>query len=66
MRLAELLVELFAAYLLTGVIFAVAFIARGIGRVDPVAQHAPWSFRLIVLPGAAALWPLLLARWVRA
>ena len=25
-----------------------------------------WGFRLLILPGAAALWPLLLLRWLRA
>jgi hypothetical protein len=49
-----------------GVVFAAVFVAFGIGRVDPVARQAPLGFRLIVLPGCAALWPLLLRRWVRA
>ena len=44
---------------LAGAVFAVAFVTRGIHRVDPVAEHAPVGFRLIVLPGVAALWPLL-------
>jgi hypothetical protein len=66
MALAQLLIDAMGAYLAAGVLFAVIFIARGMGRVDPVAQHASWGFRLIVMPGVAALWPLLLARWVRA
>ena len=66
MGFAQLLIDAIGAYLLAGAVFAVIFVARGIGRVDPVAQHAPWGFRLIVMPGVAALWPLLLSRWVRA
>jgi hypothetical protein len=66
MGFAQLLIDAIGAYLLAGAVFAVIFVARGIGRVDPVAQHAPWGFRLIVMPGVAALWPVLLARWVRA
>ncbi|MGE0638904.1 MAG: hypothetical protein AB7G12_03385 [Thermoanaerobaculia bacterium] len=38
---------------------------RGIERIDPAARGASRGFRLIVLPGAVALWPLLLRRWVR-
>ena len=53
------------SYAAVGVIFAAVFVAFGIGRVDPVARHAPIGFRLIVLPGCAALWPLLLRRWMR-
>jgi hypothetical protein len=66
MRVAELLVGLLAAYGAVGVAFAIAFVSVGIARVDPVARHAPLGFRLIVAPGAAALWPLLLGRWVKA
>jgi hypothetical protein len=51
-------------YLGVGLGFAVAFVARGIGRLDPRTRDATWGFRLIVLPGAMALWPLLLARWL--
>jgi hypothetical protein len=53
-------------YAALGVVFAAAFVAVGIGRVDPVARQAPLGFRLIVLPGCAALWPLLLRRWMRS
>jgi len=59
------LVDVLAAYGLAGTLFAAAFVTVGIRRVDPVAEHAPVGFRLIVIPGAAALWPLLLARWIR-
>ena len=66
MHLAEVLVDALTAYGLVGLVFAVAFVTMGIQRVDSVAEHAPLGFRLIVLPGAAALWPLLLVRWLRA
>jgi len=53
-------------YLALGVIFAVPFVLVGAGRLDPVAARAPARVRLLFLPGAAALWPILLNRWVRA
>lgn len=53
-------------YALAGALFAAAFVTVGIHRVDPMAEHAPAGFRLIVMPGVAALWPLLLARWIRS
>jgi len=65
MRAAELLVDFLAVYGAAGVAFAIAFVSVGIARVDPVARHAPLGFRLIVAPGAAALWPLLALRWVK-
>jgi hypothetical protein len=53
-------------YLATGVIVAVPFVVFGIGRVDPAAKAAPWTFRALVLPGVVALWPLLAQRWLRS
>ena len=50
-------------YLAAGVLFAIPFVLVGAGRIDPGARGAPWSFRLLIVPGVAALWPLLLRRW---
>ena len=65
MAAAYWFVGFLSAYAAVGLAFAVAFVTAGVQRVDPVANHAPLGFRLIILPGAAALWPLLLARWIR-
>jgi hypothetical protein len=61
-------VVLFVAsmYLAAGLIVGIAFVTRGVGRIDTSAQDAPWSFRVMILPGAAALWPLVLRKWIRA
>jgi hypothetical protein len=64
-RPAEILVALVGAYVAAGALFAVAFAVWGVSRVDPVARDATPGFRLIILPGAAALWPLLALRWIR-
>jgi hypothetical protein len=61
---AELFLAALASYAVVGAMFAIAFLVLGIHRVDPVAEHAPVGFRLIVMPGVAALWPLLLAKWM--
>jgi hypothetical protein len=51
-------------YLGVGLVFSVAFVFAGVNRVDPVARQSSWGFRLMILPGSVALWPLLLRRWV--
>ena len=56
---------LLASYAAVGLAFALAFAAFGAARIDPNARGASLGFRLIVLPGAAALWPILLRRWLR-
>jgi hypothetical protein len=66
MQVAEFFAGTLAVYGLAGAVFAVVFVSFGIHRIDSVAEHAPFGFRLIVLPGVAALWPLLLNRWIRA
>jgi hypothetical protein len=63
---ARLLLALAGAYAALGVAFAAAFVVLGVGRVDRTARGSPWAFRLLILPGAAALWPWLLAGWIRA
>lgn len=52
----------FAVYVAIGSIVAVPFVIFGIGRVDPAAKTAPWTFRALVLPGVVALWPLFVRR----
>lgn len=60
---ARLLVGAAGLYLAAGVVFGVAFVPFGVGRIDPAAKGAPLGFRLLIAPGAVALWPYLLARW---
>jgi hypothetical protein len=55
-----------AAYATAGLIFALWFVIAGIGRLDAAARDAGLGFRLFVLPGVAALWPLLLKRLIEA
>jgi hypothetical protein len=50
-------------YVVAGLLFGMAFVTRGVARVDPLAREAGWGFRLVILPGVVALWPLLLRRW---
>jgi len=52
-------------YASIGLLFAVAFLTAGISHVDPGSKGSGIGFRLIILPGVAALWPVLLAQWIR-
>lgn len=64
--LAQALATAFKCYVAVGVVFALAFAWRGAGAVDPAAKRAGLGFRLLILPGSAALWPWMLAKWRRA
>lgn len=61
--IAAVFLILFAAYIACGLLFAIPFSLVGAKRIDPHAAHGSWGFRLLVIPGAMALWPLLLKRW---
>jgi hypothetical protein len=63
--LAFFVVRALEVYAAVGAIFALVFVSVGIGRVDPAAASAGRGFRALVAPGCAALWPLLLSRWIR-
>jgi hypothetical protein len=63
--MAEAGLTALGAYLAIGAVFALAFAVRGVSAVDPAGPGMPLTARLLVLPGAAALWPLLLSRWWR-
>ncbi len=55
-----------SAYAILGLVFAVFFAWRGAQRLDPAAQEGTLGFRCLLLPAAAALWPWLGWRVVRA
>jgi hypothetical protein len=55
-------------YLSAGAIFAIVFLLVGLkaarlaDQLDPVLIESPWSVRLLLFPGATAVWPFLLYR----
>jgi hypothetical protein len=65
MFIVELLVNVASLYAAVGLVFAVVFAFAGAGRIDESAKDAPVGFRLLIIPGSAALWPILLMRWAR-
>lgn len=62
---ASWIVRIAGLYLALGMLFAVFFVYWGANKIDPSAKQATAGFRLVIFPGATALWPLLLWRWLR-
>lgn len=62
---AQLLVNAFQLYLAIGAAFAVMFLWKWVGRLDPLAAHGTLGFRALVFPGVTALWPLFTLRLIR-
>lgn len=61
--IAAVFLILLGAYLACGLVFAIPFALFGVKTIDPHAAHGSWGFRLLVIPGTMAFWPLLLRRW---
>lgn len=66
MNAALLILWIAAVYIALGVLFAGVFLTILLPRLDHAANGAPPTFRLLILPGVIALWPLLLLRSFRA
>lgn len=66
---ADTIILLVQVYGLIGLVVAVPFAVLGVGMVADGARG--WGlkrilFRLWIIPGAAAVWPLVIGVWARA
>ncbi|MEM7146357.1 MAG: hypothetical protein AAF591_14570 [Verrucomicrobiota bacterium] len=64
--MVEIVLGLLGVYLGVGILFGVGFAFFGGAKaLDESAVEGTWGFKLLIIPGAAAFWPLLLKRWVK-
>jgi len=61
-----ILIDLLAIYVIVGAVTALAFVTFGIARVLPAGTPVTLGARVLLMPGAALLWPYVLLRWVKA
>jgi hypothetical protein len=64
--LAPVLLGAAALYALAGVVVALAFVTVGLTAVLPAGTPVTIGARILFVPGAAALWPVVLRRWLRS
>ena len=62
---AKAIVYALTVYAGIGLMFAAPFVWLGVQLLDSEAQGSGIGFRLLILPGVAAFWPLFLYRWRR-
>ena len=62
---AQIWVGLLGMYVLLGLVFAPFFVTLGATRIDPSVTQSSWGFRLLIVPGVIACWPVLAGRWWR-
>jgi len=66
MTFAHALVLAVEIYLAVGLLLALPTAFRWIERIDPSAHGGTRGFRILILPGCAALWPWVALRLLRA
>jgi hypothetical protein len=59
-----ILLYLVAAYAVAGLIAGLAFVIVGVAQVQPMPVTV--GARILLLPGAFVLWPVVVARWLKA
>ncbi|MFN0060341.1 MAG: hypothetical protein ACKVX7_17935 [Planctomycetota bacterium] len=62
-NIVEVALSATAAYLVVGLLVAMALHVRGLARIDAATTGTPISFRLLITPGLVVLWPALLRKW---
>ncbi len=55
-----------ALYVLVGLVTAVTFVIFGVTQVLPHSATVSVGARILLLPGATALWPYVLLRWLQS
>lgn len=65
MNVAEYLLFAAGLYLAVGFAFGIPFVIGGVTRMDPATRGTSAVFRLLILPGTVALWPIMLRQWIR-
>jgi hypothetical protein len=55
-----------AFYAVAGVATGIAFVMFGVTRVLPEPIPVTIGARILLFPGAAALWPYVLIRWLKS
>lgn len=62
MEIAEFLLQFSKVYCLIGLVVAIPFLLIGIDRIEPSARGS-YTFRPLLLPGIALIWPIVIYRW---
>jgi hypothetical protein len=55
-----------ALYAVASIAVAAAFVAFGVTRVLPEPVPVSVGARILIFPGAAALWPYVVVRWLKS
>lgn len=58
----QILIAFLGIYTGIGVLFSLFFFFKGAFIIDEIVADSKWTVRLLLIPGAIALWPFLLKK----
>ena len=62
----NLLINALGFYLLIGFLFSLLLLWKGLAKIDPNTIGSGIGFKLLVLPGLCAFWPLFVRKWLKS
>ena len=63
--IVQIIPTIILIYLAIGLVFGIYFFIRGAAQLDELVKDSKWTVRLLLVPGAIGLWPLLLSRLLK-
>jgi len=60
----QIFVNILGVYVLIGLLFAIYFFLKGARQLDGLIADSSWKVRLLLVPGAIGLWPILLRKLI--
>ncbi len=58
----DIILSLLGLYFGIGLLFGLYFFFKGAFQLDELISESKWTVRLLVVPGAIGLWPILLLK----
>lgn len=60
----QIFVNFLGIYALIGLLFGIYFFLKGARQLDELIAESSWKVRLLLVPGAIGLWPILIRKLI--
>ena len=60
----QIFVGFLGVYSAIGILFSIYFFVKGAAQMDELIVQSKWKVRILLIPGAIGLWPVLLGKLI--
>ena len=60
----QIFVGFLGGYVALGILFSIYFFIKGASQMDELIAQSKWKVRILLIPGAIGLWPVLLRKLI--